>query len=231
MKYSQKIIMGIIFVIVSLMISYGVYAYEGMNHIKDKIIRLHVLANSNTNEDQSLKLHVRDQIISELSTELEAVSTKQDSERIILDELNLIKDIAEKTIEEEGYGYDVKVSYGNYEFPRKQYDDIVLPAGRYDAVRVEIGEAAGNNWWCVMFPAMCFVDFGATGKSEPVFDIDTEKKLREVLTDEEIESIKTTRGLEGIKLKSKVYELIEMGKIESSGLAAREKEKTYAVSK
>ena len=82
-----------------------------------------------------------------------------------------------------------------------------------------------------MFPAMCFVNFGETGQSEPVFDTDAENKLREVLTDEEIDAIKTERGLEGIKLKSRIYELLEQGRIESCGLKANAKEKTYAVSR
>ena len=231
MKYYQKVLMAIIFVIISVMLSYGVYAYEGMTHIKEKIIRLHVLANSNTEEDQALKLKVRDSIIEATDREFEDVTSKDEGESIILDELGYIRDIAERTIREQGYSYDVTVSYGNYEFPRKQYDDIVLPAGRYDAVRVEIGRAEGNNWWCVMFPAMCFVNFGETGQSEPVFDTDAENKLREVLTDEEIDAIKTERGLEGIKLKSRIYELLEQGRIESCGLKANAKEKTYAVSR
>ena len=112
--------------------------------------------------------------------------------------------------------------YGNYKFPRKIYKEIVLPEGYYDAVRIEIGRAEGSNWWCVMFPPLCFVDFGKD-KEQPVFDIDTEERLQEILTLEEIEVIKTKRGIENIKLKSKVFEFIEKGKVEKTA-------NTYAAS-
>ena len=124
----------------------------------------------------------------------------------------------------------MNVYYGNFKFPRKAYDEIVLPEGYYDAVRIEIGMAEGNNWWCVMFPPLCFVDFGRDKNAEPVMDIETERKLQEVLTQEEIESIKVKRGTEDIKLKSKIYEFIEKGKIENIGINANYKQSIYAQS-
>ena len=230
MKYSKKIVLSLIFVVTALIISYSVEAYGSMYQIKDKVIRLHVIANSDTFEDQQLKYKVRNDLISTFDKEFEFISSKEESEEIIIKKLDEIRSMAEETIQQEGYDYDVNVYYGNYNFPRKQYEEIVLPEGNYDAVRIEIGSAEGKNWWCVMFPPLCFVDFGNTENAEPVFDVDTEKKLQEVLTQEEIEDIKTKRGLEGIKLKSKIFELIEKGKVENTGVYSNDLERTYATS-
>jgi len=191
---------------------------------------LHVIANSDSFEDQQLKYNVRNNIIKTFDEEFEFITTKEESEKIILEKLDDIRNIAEATVKAEGFDYSVNVYYGNYKFPRKQYEDIVLPEGNYDAVKIEIGKAEGKNWWCVMFPSLCFVDFGSADNSKPVFDIDTEKKLQEILTQEEIEAIKTKRGLNDIKLKSKIFELIEKGKIENTGLYSTNQQRTYAVS-
>ncbi len=230
MKYHKKIIIAAIFVIISMAVAYTVEAYTGMAKINDKVIRLHVIANSDTVYDQQLKYKVRNKIINKFNNEFENISSKDESEFVIIEKINEIRVEAESIINEEGYNYEVNVYYGNYKFPRKIYEDIVLPEGYYDAVRIEIGEAAGNNWWCVMFPPLCFVDFGKDKNAEPVFDIETEKKLQEVLTKEEIEAIKTKRGLEDIKLKSKIFEFIEKGKVENTGVNSTDRTKTYATS-
>lgn len=227
MKYRKKIIIAAIFVIISMTIAYTVEAYTGIAKINDKVIRLHVIANSDTLYDQQLKYKVRNKIISKFNNEFDNISSKDESEYIIIEKINDIRVEAESIIKEEGYDYDVNVYYGNYKFPRKLYEDIVLPEGYYDAVRIEIGVASGNNWWCVMFPPLCFVDFGKDKKTEPIFDIETEKKLQEVLTAEEIEVIKTKRGLEDIKLKSKLFEFIEKGRVENTGIYSTDRTKTY----
>lgn len=230
MSYYKKIFITAMFVIVSITIAYTVEAYTGMAKINDKVIRLHVLANSNTVYDQQLKYKVRNQVINKFNNEFESISNKDDSENIIIEKINEIREESEKIVKSEGYDYEVNVYYGNFKFPRKKYEDIVLPEGYYDAVRIEIGKAQGNNWWCVMFPPLCFVDFGQDKNAEPVFDIETERKLQEVLTQEEIESIKTKRGIEDIKLKSKIYEFIEKGKVENTGINANYKQSIYAKS-
>jgi len=230
MAYYKKVTLSLLLVLSVLLISYTVDAYESIYQIKDKVIRLHVIANSDTFEDQQLKYKVRNNIINKFDDTFKFVSTKKESEKIILESLDEIRHIAESTVQLEGYDYSVNVYYGNFKFPRKQYKEIVLPEGNYDAVRIEIGKAEGQNWWCVMFPSLCFVDFGNTEKSKPIFDIDTERKLQEVLTQEEIELIKTKRGLNDIKLKSKIFELIEKGKVENTGLYSNDKHRTYASS-
>ena len=222
MHYYKKIFISAIFVALAITIAYSVEAYDGLSEINDKVIRLHVLANSDSPDDQELKYKVRNKIITTFNEEFEDINNKTESSNIIIEKIHQIRCEAEEIINEEGYNYDVDVYYGNYKFPRKIYKEIVLPEGYYDAVRIEIGRAEGSNWWCVMFPPLCFVDFGKD-KEEPVFDIDTEERLQEILTLEEIEVIKTKRGIENIKLKSKVFEFIEKGKVEKTA-------NTYAAS-
>jgi stage II sporulation protein R len=217
-------------VIIAVTIAYTVEAYTGMAKINDKVIRLHVIANSNTVFDQQLKYKVRNNVIDKFNNEFENTVSKDDSEDVIIKNINEIREEAETIISKEGYDYQVNVYYGNFKFPRKIYEDIVLPEGYYDAVRIEIGKAEGNNWWCVMFPPLCFVDFGQDKNAEPVFDIETERKLQEVLTKQEIEAIKTSRGIEDIKLKSKIFEFIEKGKVEHTGINSNYKQSIYAQS-
>ena len=222
MHYHKKIFISTLFVVLAIAIAYSAEAYAGLSEINSKVIRLHVLANSDSLEDQQLKYKVRNGIITTFNEEFENISSKYESSNIIIEKIHQIRYEAEQIVKEEGYDYDIDVYYGNYKFPRKMYEEIVLPEGYYDAVRIEIGSAKGSNWWCVMFPPMCFVDFGK-GQENPVFDFQTEKKLQEVLTIDEIEVIKTKRGIENIQLKSKIFEFIEKGMIEKTA-------NTYAVS-
>ena len=130
------------------------YAQNISTDIANNVFRLHVLANSDSEEDQNLKYKVRDSLLKYMREICGNCKNKQ--EAISLVEKN--KD----TIRSEGYSYDVNINIGNFEFPTKDYGDISLPAGYYDALRVEIGEAKGQNWWCVMFPPLCFVDVSLT---------------------------------------------------------------------
>lgn len=199
--------------LISILSISGIYIYGEMNSVekvsqgyKDKLIRFHVLANSDSEEDQDLKLKVRDGIIQYLQPMLKESNSLKESEEIILKESDNIKAIGENIIRENGYNYgvDVKLEYTN--FPAKQYSNIVLPAGEYKALRILIGEAEGKNWWCVMFPPLCFVD-----ESNGVIDKETDEKLKSVLTEEEYDliaedSIEKTKN---VKMKFKVIEIIE----------------------
>lgn len=228
MNYYKKIFISAIFVIVALAAAYSVDAYTEMAKINDKVIRLHVIANSDSVFDQQLKYKVRNKIIDKFNNEFKNMTSKEESENAIIEKLDEIRDEASLTVKEEGYDYEVNVYYGNFKFPRRLYDDILLPAGYYDAVRIEIGSAEGNNWWCVMFPPLCFVDFGKDKNAEPVLSIETEKKLQEVLTLDEIELIKTKRGTKGIKLKSKIFEFIEKGRVDKTGVDSDGESSVYA---
>ena len=123
--------------------------------IRENIFRLHVIANSDSQEDQQLKLAVRDRIISIGGDIFAQVHNKQEAETIIRPMLSEFQRAAEDVIKEQGYDYSVKVTISNEYFNTRIYEKVTLPAGKYDALRVIIGSGEGKNWWCVMFPPMC----------------------------------------------------------------------------
>ena len=208
MRYKSKVIIVALLLVISVALAYAFESYFEIIKLENKIIRLHILANSDTIQDQELKLKVRNNILNNFNKRFNNISNKSESEELIIKNLDEIKEIAQQTVYDEGYYYNVNVYYGNYDFPIREYDDLTLPSGDYDAVRVEIGEAKGKNWWCVMFPPLCFTSFGKD-KEVAVFEDNVEEKLKEVLTEEEIELIKTNRGVSNIKLKSKLAEMIQ----------------------
>ena len=128
------------------------YAKSVSEDLENSVFRLHVIANSDSKEDQNLKYIVRDKLLQYMNSYLSNTSTKEDAIKIANEHLDEFKQVAINTIKEQGNSYNVNVKVGNFEFPTKTYGDISLPAGFYDALRVEIGEAKGQNWWCVMFP-------------------------------------------------------------------------------
>lgn len=173
------------------------------NDIENSVFRLHVIANSDSKEDQDLKYKVRDNLI-EYMKEISAYATnKEDAINICNNHLSNFKDIAQRTILDNGYNYNVDVEIGNFEFPTKVYGDISLPAGFYDALRVKIGEAKGQNWWCVMFPPLCFVNV-----SSGIVPYESKELLQEELSDEEYELISNTTSYD-IKFKFKIVELLQ----------------------
>ena len=176
------------------------------SNYKDKLIRFHVLANSDSEEDQKLKLKVRDEVIKYLQPLLKESNRIKESEKIILSEGENIKRISKNIISKNGYTYEVKVNLEYSKFPAKQYSNIVLPAGEYKALRIIIGDGEGKNWWCVMFPPLCFVD-----EQKGIIDKDTDDKLREVLTEEEYELIsqKTSKQVDRVQIKFKIVEIIQ----------------------
>jgi len=124
----------------------------------DKIIRLHVIANSNSPEDQQLKLKVRDAIVSEFNSKFQHIDDITLSRKLIQENLTYIETLAKDVIEKSGQNYEVKAVFGKFPFPTKTYGYVTLPAGEYEALRVIIGSGKGANWWCVLFPPLCFVD-------------------------------------------------------------------------
>lgn len=173
---------------------------------KEKLIRFHVIANSDTEEDQELKLKVRDEVISYLQPKLENSSSIEESEKIITSEYDNLQEISRETILDNGYDYDVKVRIEYSNFPTKQYSNVILPAGEYKALKVVIGEGKGKNWWCVMFPPLCFVD-----EENGVIDKSTDEKLQSVLDEEEYKLITTKNKEEGnvVKFKFKIVEVVK----------------------
>lgn len=156
-KIKYIILFAVLFILYFFICAYS-YADSVSSNISSSVFRFHVLANSNSEEDQNLKLLVRDNVLSYVNTLIDTSMQKEDIVSILEENIDSLYDIANSTIKNNGYNYSVNISIGNFLFPTKSYGDISLPAGYYDGLRIEIGKAEGNNWWCVMFPPLCFVD-------------------------------------------------------------------------
>lgn len=128
---------------------------EKCNDLRDGVLRLHILANSDSKEDQALKLKVRDSILNVSNGLFENQNTKAEAIEVTQNNIDAFKQAAIKTVRENGYDYSVEISVGKAYFDTRVYDDFTLPAGEYDAVKVLLGKAKGKNWWCVMFPSIC----------------------------------------------------------------------------
>lgn len=168
---------------------------EGYEDITDTVFRLHILANSDSDDDQQLKLKVRDAVLEECSYLFEKCSNADESAKTAEKNMDMIKATAEKVIEENCKNYDVKCEVTEMHFDERIYDSLTMPAGEYKALRITIGEAKGKNWWCVMFPPLCIPV--AAGDIEDYDDI---------FTDEEIEMLNNPENYE---CKFYILELID----------------------
>lgn len=197
---------GILFILSLLLFLYTTicaisYVDAVSSDISNSVFRLHVIANSNSDEDQALKYKVRDNLLNYMNNLCENCNSKEDAIKIVSKHQEEFKQIALETVKNEGFSYDIKIEIGNFEFPTKHYGDISLPAGFYDALKVEIGKAEGRNWWCVMFPSLCFVDI-----SSGIVPDESKEELQNVLSDEEYAIISDNNN-PSIKLKFKLLEL------------------------
>lgn len=168
--------------------------------LSNAVFRLHVIANSDSDEDQNLKLKVRDALLDYMNNICSDCSTKEEAITIATEHQSEFQKIAEQTIADNGFDYSIKININNFYFPTKNYGDISLPAGFYDALRVEIGQASGKNWWCVMFPSLCFIDV-----SSGIVDDDAKESLENNLETESYSIISETDNSE-IKFKFKLIE-------------------------
>ena len=169
--------------------------------ISNSVFRLHVLANSDSKEDQDLKYLVRDSLLDYMNNLCKGITSKKDAIALVNEHKQEFEKIALDVIYENGYDYMVKINIGNFNFPTKTYGDISLPAGMYDALRVEIGNANGKNWWCVMFPSLCFIDI-----SSGVVDDSSKGLLEDNLSHESYNIVSNTTNA-SIKFKFKLLEL------------------------
>ncbi len=130
-------------------------ALDTQRDISDKLIRLHVIANSDSDEDQSLKLLVRDEVLSYVSMLTKNCSDIEEARKMISANLIKLEEIAQDVIVSKGFSYTACAELSEVYFPTKVYDDFSLPAGKYESLRIKLGNAAGKNWWCVLFPPVC----------------------------------------------------------------------------
>lgn len=179
------------------------YVTAVSNDLENSIFRLHVIANSDSDEDQNLKYIVRDNLIDYMKKISSEAINKEEAIEIAKSHTDEFYTIAKQTIIDNGYDYDVSVEIGNFDFPTKHYGDISIPSGYYDALKVKIGEAKGQNWWCVMFPPLCFVN--VTSGIVP----EESKELLESELNEEEYSIISNKDSSEIKFKFKLIELLQ----------------------
>lgn len=194
------IILSILFF---LYVSISVFSYVNAVScdLSKSLFRLHVIANSDSAEDQNLKYIVRDNIISYMKTLTENAKSKEETINLVSDHLSDFEDIANKTIKDNGFDYKAKVSIGNFNFPTKKYGDISFPAGYYDALKIQLGNSNGQNWWCVLYPSLCFIDV-----SSGFVPDDSKETLESTLNEEEYKLISDTND-QSIKIKFKLIEL------------------------
>lgn len=171
----------------------------------NNLIRFHVRANSNSDVDIALKYMVRDKVLAEIEEGLKACETKDEAKEYLTENLELIKVVAEEALSAEGYNYSVKAYLTNDYFPIRQYGDMVLPAGYYEALRIDIGLANGENFWCLLYPTMC-VPVEAGG----VVTQDGQQEIKESLTSEQYDKLFVKKEIpeEKIEIRFKLLELI-----------------------
>lgn len=204
--FKRFLILIILFLCYTFICAFS-YASSVSSDIAESVFRLHIVANSDSEEDQNLKLLVRDNILNYMKENSSSISSKEEAMFFVNEHLDEFYDIAIQTIHDNGFDYDVKLNIGKIDFPTKEYGDISLPAGIYDALKIEIGEAKGHNWWCVMFPTLCFVDV-----SSGSLDNESKEVLQSNLSNEEF-SLVSEDNL-GVNFKFKVVEFFENIKIE-----------------
>lgn len=163
----------------------GIAAQERLQeHLAQEVLRFHILANSDSEEDQALKITVRDQILDYLEAEMPKYSDVHETVRWIRSHMDELEEVSQKTVSEQGYDYPVNAAVTTCWFPDRTYGDMTFPAGNYEALRVELGDAKGHNWWCVLYPSLCFTD-----AANAVIPEEGKQKLQNVLTEDEYEQI------------------------------------------
>lgn len=189
----MKLYMKILVATVVISVLFSTLTFESAcSELQNDVFRLHILANSDEEHDQNLKLYVRDTILDSCSSMYNDVKTKEDAKRITQENLPLIISVAENAIREKGYDYDVKACVTKKLFDTRYYENFTMPAGVYDTLQITIGEGKGKNWWCVMYPTLCV---GAA----------TDVSMKEDLTDDEYEVIVA----EDVEYKFKIVECFE----------------------
>lgn len=185
-------------VLAELFLSSGIKMQQ---NIAEKIIRFHVIANSDSREDQELKLAVRDAVGVRMQKELEGASDLEESRKIVRENLTNMEETASAVIAAQGYDYPVSASLTMCEFPEKSYGSFTFPAGIYEALELTIGEGEGHNWWCVMYPNLCF-----QGNLYEIDDAGNAVELQDVFSTEEYAAIMESGDYE---VRFKILEMLE----------------------
>lgn len=187
-----------------------IYSTSTQKEIAGNVVRLHIIANSDSAEDQALKLKVRDAILNYMNTRYPNGATRDEAAQYLKNSIPELKKVAAGILEKNGSADPVDVKYGVYAFPTKEYGNLALPAGMYEALRVELGEAEGLNWWCVMFPPLCVADANSLQ-----IDQEAMKELKNDIGAANYSLITdvTDRSNVPVKIKFRIVELVESSKI------------------
>ncbi len=185
----MKKICAIVGIMISILVT-GLMVNAKKNEMQEElaqqVFRFHVLANSDSDEDQALKMKVKEAVIAYMKQELPESDSVTMTKKWARENLGQIEDVAAELIAEKGYDYSVKAEVTTCDFPDKTYGDITFPAGEYEALRIEIGQAKGQNWWCVLYPNLCFID-----AVHAIVPEEGKEDLREVLEDDTYEMVTT----------------------------------------
>jgi stage II sporulation protein R len=188
--------------ILSILIAAGMYSYSEKTQagIAGNVIRFHVKANSDSAEDQSLKNEVRDHVMENFGERLLIAENADETRQILSESLDEITVGVQQIIFESGYDYPVNVSIGTSFFPTRIYGNAVFPPGEYEALQISIGEGFGNNWWCIMFPPLCYVDISRTADDDEI------QQLMHLLPEEGYKLLTYMEQDDSIKIKFKIVE-------------------------
>ncbi len=166
--------------------------------IGKNLIRFHVIANSDSETDQSVKLEIRDAILRRVGPQLEKLESTKEAMDYLQNNMDTIIEIANGILSKKSMGYKATASVGKFDFPVKSYNSITLPAGNYTALRVVLGNGDGKNWWCVMFPPLCFIDV-----TQGLTEEKTDQQLSRVMTTQNVDSITTIMEHSGSNASAK----------------------------
>ena len=176
------------------------YVTSVTGDLQNNVFRLHVIANSDTQEDQNLKYIVRDKVTEYMKELCSNCNSKEETIETVSNHLDDFCNIANQTIKDNGFSYNASVSLGNFKFPTKSYADISFPSGYYDALKIKLGSASGQNWWCVLYPSLCFVD-----TSSGILPNESKEILQDSLNEEEYRLISDNTDT-SINIKFKLIE-------------------------
>ena len=192
----------------------GMWLQEEQKELAECVIRLHVIANSDSVEDQRLKLDVRDRVLEEAQAVYEGCVSREQVQHRLEEKLIVLEQAGAEIVKEQGYSYPVHAELTPCWFPTKEYDTFSLPAGEYMALRVVIGEGAGQNWWCVAFPPLCVGAASQTLEDAVAVGSFTEEQMR-LMTQQEKSYILKFKGMEALNWLQ--HELLELCKIDDKG--------------
>lgn len=211
--YKRAIVYSItltLLILLELMVSAYTYSENIHKGLESGLIRLHVIANSDSAEDQEVKQKVRDEILKYMQSQSAGLESTGEARNLISNNLEKIEQIADDVLQNSGFDYKAKAYFGKYSFPTKVYGDVTLPAGEYQSLRIVLGNGSGANWWCVMFPPLCFVD-----ASKGIVPESSKAQMQNILTEEQynIAMSNSSGSNYEVKVKFKIVELFQQTKI------------------